>query len=36
MKRSSTVRQNDLDEVVSYLSDESIIEKAYRNQYNQS
>lgn len=31
MKRPSTVRQNDLDEAVSYLSDESVIEKASKS-----
>ena len=31
MKRPSTVRQNDVDEAVSYLSDESVIEKASKS-----
>src|SRR5699024_6170218 len=31
MKRPSTVKQNDLDEAVSYLSDESVIEKASKS-----
>jgi len=31
MKRPSTVRQNDVDEAVSYLSDESVIERASKS-----
>ncbi|MGX7076860.1 phage NrS-1 polymerase family protein [Globicatella sanguinis] len=31
MKRPFTIRQNDLDEAVSYLSDESVIEKASKS-----
>src|SRR5699024_3832067 len=31
MKRPSTVRQNDIEKTVSYLSDESVIEKASKS-----
>lgn len=31
MKRPSTIRQNDLDEAVSYLSDKSVIKKASKS-----